>query len=119
MRKRHYSGKRPKLDCSPTITLSVRSGVGAEVCSLPQKSVCRTRVLTSSKKLPAPLTSEAQWLTVEQSPSGLSRIPATHNPRKRLPMATASREYSLDHHLLERMKFSGMEQDNLADLISI
>ena len=34
-------------------------------------------------------------------------------------MATASREYSLDHHLLERMKFTGMEQDNLADLISI
>ena len=34
-------------------------------------------------------------------------------------MATATREYSLDHHLLERMKFSGMERENLADLISI
>ena len=34
-------------------------------------------------------------------------------------MATASREYSLDHHLLERMKFSGMERENLSDLVSI
>ena len=34
-------------------------------------------------------------------------------------MATASREYSLDHYLLERMKFSGMERENLADLVSI
>jgi len=34
-------------------------------------------------------------------------------------MATAAREYSLDHHLLERMKFSGVEHENLADLISI
>jgi len=34
-------------------------------------------------------------------------------------MATPGREYSLDHHLLEHMKFSGMERDNLNDLVSI
>ncbi len=34
-------------------------------------------------------------------------------------MATPGREYSLDHHLLEHMKFSGMERQNLADLVSI
>jgi hypothetical protein len=34
-------------------------------------------------------------------------------------MATPGREYSLDHHLMERMKFSGMERQNLTDLISI
>jgi hypothetical protein len=34
-------------------------------------------------------------------------------------MATPGREYSLDHHLLERMKFAGMERENLADLVSI
>ena len=34
-------------------------------------------------------------------------------------MATAGREYSLDHHLLEHMKFSGIEQANLVDLVSI
>jgi hypothetical protein len=34
-------------------------------------------------------------------------------------MATAGREYSLDHHLLEHMKFSGIEHDNLIDLVNI
>lgn len=34
-------------------------------------------------------------------------------------MATAGREYSLDHHLMEHMKFSGMERQSLTDLISI
>ena len=34
-------------------------------------------------------------------------------------MATPGREYSLDYHLLESMKFSGIEQGNLADLVSI
>jgi len=34
-------------------------------------------------------------------------------------MATPGREYSLDYHLLESMKFSGIEQSNLADLVSI
>jgi hypothetical protein len=34
-------------------------------------------------------------------------------------MATPGREYSLDRHLLERMKFAGMERENLADLVSI
>jgi hypothetical protein len=34
-------------------------------------------------------------------------------------MATAGREYSLDHHLFEHMKFSGIEQQNLTDLIGI
>jgi len=30
-------------------------------------------------------------------------------------MATPGREYSLDHHLLEHMKFSGIERQNLTD----
>jgi hypothetical protein len=34
-------------------------------------------------------------------------------------MAMPSREYSLDHHLLEHMKFSGVERENLSDLVSI
>jgi hypothetical protein len=34
-------------------------------------------------------------------------------------MASLGREYSLDHHLLEHMKFSGIERDNLNDLVSI
>jgi hypothetical protein len=34
-------------------------------------------------------------------------------------MATPAREYSLDHHLMDRMKFSGIDQENLADLVSI
>jgi hypothetical protein len=34
-------------------------------------------------------------------------------------MATAGREISLDHHLQERLKFSGMDHENLADLASI
>jgi hypothetical protein len=34
-------------------------------------------------------------------------------------MATPGREYSLDHHLLEHLKFSGIERENLADLIAI
>ncbi len=34
-------------------------------------------------------------------------------------MATPSREYSLEHYLLERMKYCGIDRDNLADLASI
>ena len=34
-------------------------------------------------------------------------------------MAIPGREYSLDHHLLEHMKYSGVERDNLNDLVSI
>ncbi len=34
-------------------------------------------------------------------------------------MATAGREYSLDHHLLECMKYSGIDPANLADLVAI
>ena len=34
-------------------------------------------------------------------------------------MATPGREYSLDHHLLECMKYSGIDPANLADLVAI
>jgi hypothetical protein len=34
-------------------------------------------------------------------------------------VATAGREYSLDYHLLESMKYSGMNPENLADLVAI
>ena len=34
-------------------------------------------------------------------------------------MPTPGRDYSLDHHLLERMKFSGIEPQNLTDLVGI
>jgi hypothetical protein len=34
-------------------------------------------------------------------------------------MATPAPQFSLDHHLLERLKFSGIEKENLADLVSI
>ena len=34
-------------------------------------------------------------------------------------MATPGREYSLDHHLLERLKYSGIDPQNLADLLAI
>jgi hypothetical protein len=34
-------------------------------------------------------------------------------------MAAPARQFSLDHHLLERMKFSGLDKENLTDLISI
>jgi hypothetical protein len=34
-------------------------------------------------------------------------------------MVAPAPQFSLDHHLLERMKFSGLDKDNLADLISI
>jgi hypothetical protein len=34
-------------------------------------------------------------------------------------MATAGGKYSLDHHPLEHVKFSGIEQGNLVDLVSI
>jgi hypothetical protein len=34
-------------------------------------------------------------------------------------MSTPGREYSFDHHLLERMRFSGIDRDNLADLVGI
>ena len=34
-------------------------------------------------------------------------------------MSAPAREYSLDHHLLERFRFSGIERENLADLVSI
>lgn len=32
---------------------------------------------------------------------------------------TTVREFSLDYYLLDRMRFSGIEQENLADLVSI
>src|SRR5215471_9205364 len=34
-------------------------------------------------------------------------------------MVTAVREFSLEQHLLERLRFCGMERENLSDLISI
>ena len=34
-------------------------------------------------------------------------------------MVTAVREFSLDQHLFERLRFCGMERENLGDLISI
>jgi hypothetical protein len=34
-------------------------------------------------------------------------------------MASPGREYSPDHHLIEHMKFSGIERENLNDLITI
>jgi hypothetical protein len=34
-------------------------------------------------------------------------------------MATTVREYSLDYYLLERLRFSGIDKENLADLVSI
>jgi hypothetical protein len=34
-------------------------------------------------------------------------------------MATTVREYSLDYYLFDRMRFSGIERENLEDLVSI
>jgi hypothetical protein len=34
-------------------------------------------------------------------------------------MATPGRELSLDYHLLERLKYSGIDPQNLADLVAI
>ena len=34
-------------------------------------------------------------------------------------MVSPAREYSLEQHLLERLKFSGMQEKNLTDLVSI
>jgi hypothetical protein len=34
-------------------------------------------------------------------------------------MASTVREYSLDYYLFERMKFCGIERENLEDLVSI
>jgi hypothetical protein len=34
-------------------------------------------------------------------------------------VATPGREYSLDHHLLECMRYSGIDPENLADLVAI
>ena len=34
-------------------------------------------------------------------------------------MVTAVREFSLEHHLLERLRHCSMERENLSDLISI
>jgi hypothetical protein len=34
-------------------------------------------------------------------------------------MVTAVREFSLEQHLLERLRFCGMERENLSDLIGI
>jgi hypothetical protein len=34
-------------------------------------------------------------------------------------MATTVREFSLDYYLLDRMKYSGLDKENLADLVSI
>ncbi|HLK05540.1 MAG TPA: hypothetical protein VKT53_13955 [Candidatus Acidoferrum sp.] len=34
-------------------------------------------------------------------------------------MVTAVREFSFDQHLLDRLRYCGMERENLADLVSI
>ncbi|HKW57216.1 MAG TPA: hypothetical protein VJN42_07635 [Candidatus Acidoferrum sp.] len=34
-------------------------------------------------------------------------------------MATTAREFSLDYYLLDRLRFSGISQENLNDLVSI
>ena len=34
-------------------------------------------------------------------------------------MVSPAREYSLEQHLLERLRFSGMQKENLTDLVSI
>jgi hypothetical protein len=34
-------------------------------------------------------------------------------------MVSPAREYSLEQHLLEHLKFSGMQKENLADLVNI
>lgn len=34
-------------------------------------------------------------------------------------MVTAVREFSLEHHLVERLRYSGMDRENLSDLVSI
>jgi len=34
-------------------------------------------------------------------------------------MSTTVREFSLDYYLLDRLKFSGMDKENLNDLVSI
>ena len=34
-------------------------------------------------------------------------------------MATTVREYSLDYYLLERLRFSGIDKENLEDLVGI
>ena len=34
-------------------------------------------------------------------------------------MATTVREYSLDYYIFDRMRFSGIERENLEDLVSI
>jgi hypothetical protein len=34
-------------------------------------------------------------------------------------MVSPAREYSLERHLLERLKFSGMQKENLTDLVNI
>lgn len=34
-------------------------------------------------------------------------------------MVTAVREFSFEHHLLERLRHSGMDRENLADLVGI
>jgi hypothetical protein len=39
--------------------------------------------------------------------------------KKEARVATPGREYSLDHHLLECMKYSGIDPANLADLVAI
>jgi hypothetical protein len=34
-------------------------------------------------------------------------------------MVSPAREYSLEQHLLERLKFSGMQKEKLTDLVNI
>ncbi len=34
-------------------------------------------------------------------------------------MVTAVREFSLEHHLIDRLRYSGMDRENLSDLVSI
>jgi hypothetical protein len=52
-------------------------------------------------------------------PSGVCRSPLQNFAQEGYRMATTVREFSLDYYLLDRMKFSGVERENLTDLVSI
>ncbi len=56
---------------------------------------------------------------VTHLPPGSRRSPAKTLPRKGYRMATTVREFSLDYYLLDRLRFSGLEKENLNDLVSI
>jgi hypothetical protein len=64
-----------------------------------------------------PLIWFVECTTVWRSPSDLS------GPKEQIPegglMAVPIRQFSRDHHLPERMKFSWLDKNNLADLVSI